>query len=164
MQSGRLLVNGNDFYCGNSSGSPCQFALKSQIPSAYTHPSEKQCNYSVDLSGYAKTSDLESLKTSVSSGKSIVATAVTGKGVSTAANSSFQTIASNIKNIPGMKTNASVEVKTNKGLLANTSAIVYEIKSFDGTSLICAAIVEHVQTGSGSRQNIEASTITFTLT
>nr|DAO30549.1 MAG TPA: hypothetical protein [Caudoviricetes sp.] len=159
-----MLVNGSDFYCGNSSGSPCQFALKNQIPSAYTHPSEKQCNYSVDLSGYAKTSDLESLKTSVSSGKSIVATAVTGKGVSTAANASFQTIASNIRNIPGMKTNASVEVKTNKGLLANTSAMVYKIKSFDGTSLICAAIVEHVHTGPSTYEDVEASTLTFALT
>ena len=47
-----MLVSGNDFYCGNSSGSPCQFALKNQIPSAYVHPSAKQCNYSVDLSNY----------------------------------------------------------------------------------------------------------------
>ena len=163
MQSGRLLVNGNDFYCGNSSGSPCQFALKSQIPSAYTHPSEKQCNYSVDLSGYAKSEDLESLKTSVSSGKSIVAAAVTDKGVSTAVNASFQTIASNIKNIPGMKTNASVEMKSNQSLLASTASTVYKIKSFDGTSLICAVIVENVHTGPSTYQDIEASTLTFTL-
>lgn len=94
-----MLVNGSDFYCGNSSGSPCQFALKSMIPSAYVHPSTKQCNYSVDLSGYAKTSDLNSLKTSVSSGKSLVAAAVTGKGVSTAADASFQTIANNVNAI-----------------------------------------------------------------
>nr|DAO30548.1 MAG TPA: hypothetical protein [Caudoviricetes sp.] len=99
MQSGRLLVNGNDFYCGNSSGSPCQFALKSQIPSQYVHPSTKQCNYSVDLSGYAKTSELNSLKTSVSEGKSLVAAAVTGKGVSTAADATFHTIADNIESI-----------------------------------------------------------------
>ncbi len=94
-----MLVNGNDFYCGNSSSSPCQLALKNQIPSAYVHPSTKQCNYSVDLSGYAKSSELNSLKTSVSSGKSLVASAVTGKGVSTAADASFQTIADNINAI-----------------------------------------------------------------
>lgn len=99
MQSGRLLVSGSDFYCGNSSGSLCQFALKSQIPSQYVHPSTKQCNYSVNLSGYAKSSELNSLKTSVSSGKSLVATAVTGKGVSTAADASFQTIANNINTL-----------------------------------------------------------------
>ena len=98
-----MLVNGSDFYCGNSAGSPCQFALKSMIPSAYVHPSTKQCNYSVDLSGYAKSSELNSLKSSVSSGKSIVASAVTGKGVSTAADASFQTIANNISNIETVK-------------------------------------------------------------
>lgn len=94
-----MLVNGSDFYCGNSSGSPCQFALKSQIPSQYVHPTSKQCNYSVDLSGYAKSSELNSLKTSVSEGKSLVAAAVTDKGVSTAADATFQTIAKNIKSI-----------------------------------------------------------------
>lgn len=41
-----MLVDGDDFYCGNGSGSPCQFALKSQIPSPYIHPTTKQCNYS----------------------------------------------------------------------------------------------------------------------
>ena len=106
-----MLVSGSDFYCGNGNNSPCQFALKSQIPSqyvhpsakqcnyAYTHPTTKQCNYSVDLSGYAKSSELNSLKTSVSEGKSLVAAAVTDKGVSTAADATFQTIAKNIKSI-----------------------------------------------------------------
>lgn len=55
-----MLVSGNDFYCGNASGSPCQFALKNQIPSAYVHPSTKQCNYSVDLSNYAQISQIPS--------------------------------------------------------------------------------------------------------
>lgn len=77
-------MNGNDFYCGNSSLNPLQLALKSQIP---------------DVSGFAKSTEVESLKTSVSSGKSIIASAVTGKGVSTAADASFQTIANNIKAI-----------------------------------------------------------------
>lgn len=49
-----MLVKDSDFYCGNSLGSPCQLALKNQIPSAYVHPSTKQCNYSVDLSGCAR--------------------------------------------------------------------------------------------------------------
>lgn len=94
-----MLVDGSDFYCGNSSGSPCQLALKNQIPSQYVHPSTKQCNYSVDLSGYAKTSELNSLKTSVSEGKSLVAAAVTGKGVSTAADATFQTMSDNINKL-----------------------------------------------------------------
>ena len=138
-----MLVNGSDFYCGNSSGSPCQFALKSQIPSqyvhptskqcnyAYTHPSTKQCNYSVDLSGYAKSSELNSLKSSVSSGKSLVASAVTGKGVSTAADASFQTIANNINAIPGMKTTARMGRRR-----VDSIDYVWSVVSFDGTNLV----------------------------
>ena len=47
MNSGRILVNGSSFYCGNSTSSLCQLALKSDIPSVtqYVHPSTKQCNY-----------------------------------------------------------------------------------------------------------------------
>ena len=47
MNSGRILVNGSSFYCGNSTSSPCQLALKSDIPNVtqYVHPSTKQCNY-----------------------------------------------------------------------------------------------------------------------
>ena len=45
------------------------------------------------------------LKTSVSEGKSLIATAVTGKGVQTAVDATFQTMASNISSIPtGYKT------------------------------------------------------------
>nr|DAO30530.1 MAG TPA: hypothetical protein [Caudoviricetes sp.] len=74
-----MLVSSNDFYCGNASGLPCQLALKNQIPSAYVHPSEKQCNYvyihpttkqcnySVDLSGYALNSAVENLKSQIES-------------------------------------------------------------------------------------------------
>ncbi len=94
-----MLVSGSDFYCGNSSGSLCQFALKSQVPSQYVHPSTKQCNYSVDTSQFATSSELNSLKTSVSNGKSLIASAITGKGVSTDAGASFQTMASNIASL-----------------------------------------------------------------
>ena len=146
-----MLVSGSDFYCGNSSGAPCQFALKSQVPSqyvhptskqcnyTYTHPSTKQCNYSVDLSGYAKSSDLNSLKTSVSSGKQLVASAVTGKGVQTAANASFQTIANNINAIPGAKTSASISSCGNWHGSNGSSPSLY---SFDGTTIrisLCGA-------------------------
>ena len=125
-----MLVDGSDFYCGNSSGSPCQLALKNQVPSQYVHPSTKQCNYSVDLSGYAKSSELNSLKSSVSEGKSLIASAVTDKGVNTAEDASFQTIASNIKNIPGMKTHARMG-SNNK----DTVGYDWEVESFDGTTL-----------------------------
>ena len=74
MNSGRILVNGSSFYCGNSTSNLCQFALKSDIPAAYVHPSEKQCNYvythpttkqctwNPDLSNYALKSDIASVK------------------------------------------------------------------------------------------------------
>ena len=45
-------------------------------------------------------SEINSLKTSVSSGKAAIASAVTGKGVQTAADASFQTMANNINAIP----------------------------------------------------------------
>ena len=80
-----MLVNGSDFYCGNSSLNPLQLALKSMIP---------------DVSGFATTSELNSLKSSVSNGKSLIASAITGKGVSTDAGASFQTMANNIGAIP----------------------------------------------------------------
>ena len=75
-----------------------------QIPQVtqYIHPAEKQCNYS-----YAHPSSIQcnaateinSLKTSVSNGKSAIASAITGKGVSTASNATFQTMANNINSI-----------------------------------------------------------------
>ena len=50
LNSGRLLVNGSDFYIGDSSNQRTQLARLDQVPSTYIHPSTKQCNYSVDLS------------------------------------------------------------------------------------------------------------------
>lgn len=44
--------------------------------------------------------EINSLKTSVSSGKAAIASAVTGKGVQTAADASFQTMANNINALP----------------------------------------------------------------
>ena len=47
LVSGRLLVNGNDFYVGNSSSQKVQIARADQIPQVtqYVHPTTKQCNY-----------------------------------------------------------------------------------------------------------------------
>ena len=39
MQSGKLLINGDDFYCGSSSNSLKQLALKSDIPNVTSIPS-----------------------------------------------------------------------------------------------------------------------------
>ncbi len=85
MQSGQLLVSGSDFYCGNSKLNPCQLALNSSV---------------------------ESLKTSVSEGKSLIAAAVTDKGVKTAADSTFQVIANNINDISKLPNGVTVERRT----------------------------------------------------
>ncbi len=116
-----MLVNGSDFYCGNSSSSPCQLALKSQIPSQYVHPTSKQCNYTVDLSGYAKTSELNSLKTSVSNGKSLIANAITGKGVTTSSSESFATMANNINSISSTDAIGAIYLQT----LSDTISLYY---------------------------------------
>lgn len=50
--------------------------------------------------GAPTTAEFNSLKTSVSEGKALIATAVTGKGVQTAADATFQTMATNIGSIP----------------------------------------------------------------
>ena len=51
------------------------------------------------VGSYATTAQLNELKTSVSNGKSAVASAITDKGVSTSATASFNTMANNIRNI-----------------------------------------------------------------
>ena len=72
LTSGRTLVNGSNFYIGNSSNSPIQLGLKSEIDSCFQ---------------------------SVSEGKSLIADAVTDKGVQTASDDTFQQMATNIGNI-----------------------------------------------------------------
>lgn len=52
--------------------------------------------------------DINSLKTSVSNGKSAVASAITDKGVSTSATASFETMATNIGKISSMKSETRV--------------------------------------------------------
>ena len=98
-------MNNNTFYCGSSSNLPCQLALKTDIPNVtpYVHPSTKQCNYSYTHPTTIQcnaASEINSLKSSVSSGKTQVANAIAGKGVSASQNDSFATLASKINQIP----------------------------------------------------------------
>ena len=51
------------------------------------------------VGSYATTAQLDELKTSVSNGKSLIASAITDKGVSTASNATFQTMSNNISSI-----------------------------------------------------------------
>ena len=53
-----MAVKGSNFYCGNGDCSPCQLALASQIPSAYVHPTAKQCSWTPEMDGYMKKRDL----------------------------------------------------------------------------------------------------------
>ena len=104
MNSGRILVNGSDIYIGGSSSEKIQIARVDQIPQVtqYVHPAEKQCNYVYTHPSEIQcnaASEINSLKSSVSNGKSAIASAITGKGVSTASDATFQTMANNINSI-----------------------------------------------------------------
>ena len=102
LNSGQILVSGSNFYCGSSTSGLCQLALKSDIPAAYTHPTTKQCNYFYTHPSTIQCSaatEINNLKSSVSSGKTQVANAITGKGVSASQNDSFATLASKITQI-----------------------------------------------------------------
>ena len=67
----------------------------------------------------AQQTEVESLKSSVSEGKSLIASAITDKGVSTSSTATFQTMATNIKNI---KTTTTIIQQVN-GILENTAGV-----------------------------------------
>ena len=69
---------------------PNRIDLTQDTNTVYTHPYDIQCN---------AINEINSLKSSVSNGKSAIASAITGKGVSTAADATFQTMANNIGSI-----------------------------------------------------------------
>lgn len=101
LNSGRTAVLGNDLYIGNSSNSPIQVARVDQIPATYVHPSSIQCSAATEIN---------SLKSSVSSGKASIASAITGKGISTSSSASFSTMASNIRNLQTASTSELIQV------------------------------------------------------
>ena len=70
-----------------------------ELGKPYVHPTTKQCNYTVDTSSFATITQLNELKTSVSNGKSLIASAITDKGISTAFDATFQLMADNIASI-----------------------------------------------------------------
>ena len=71
--------------------------LAGYAPASHTHTTANITGLDTKLSGYD--SEIASLKSSVSNGKSAVASAITDKGVSTSATASFNTMAANIKKI-----------------------------------------------------------------
>ena len=88
LGKGILLASNTKAFLGLNS--PIELAKKSDIPAQYVHPAAIQCNASTEI---------DSLKTSVSNGKSLIASAITDKGISTAATATFQTMANNIASI-----------------------------------------------------------------
>ena len=75
---------------------------------------------------------IDSLKTSVNEGKSIVAAAVTDKGVSTAADATFETIATNISSIATGYTSVS-SIDNNVNIGGGGFANVYSHSFTNGT-------------------------------
>lgn len=77
---------------------------------SHTHTTTNITGLDTKLSGYD--SEIANLKSSVSEGKSLIAAAVTDKGVQTAADATFQTIANNI---------AAITSKNNYVVIGSTS-------------------------------------------
>ena len=83
----------------------------------YTHPSTIQC---------AAATEIKNLKTSVSSGKTQIANAITGKGVATSSSASFATMASNISqlSVSTKITGTVIQTKENAGSEGTSSTTV----------------------------------------
>lgn len=77
--------------------------------------------------------EISSLKTSVSNGKSAVASAITDKGVSTSATASFNTMANNIRSIP-----VGIFPSGSKSITSNGS---YDISSFASVNVNVSGVV-----------------------
>ena len=93
------------------------------------------------VGSYATTAQLNEVKTSVSNGKSAVASAITDKGVSTSATASFNTMANNIRSINTMpsllgtwKFNDVLQFTTTEySNMFPTNSITYTFTTYDNT-------------------------------
>ena len=110
-----------------------------------------------DLSGYAKSTEVESLKTSVSEGKKLVAAAVTDKGVNTAADSTFQAIANNIGNILQIDTSDATATEND---IANGKSAYVDGKKLIGIAPMLAGStfteVKHLVNGGSYQLDVNA--------
>lgn len=99
----------------NKQEADAKFPTKTEISDSHYNKQESDTKYATkqsvtDLTSEVNTvktdaatinSTVESLKSSVSNGKGLVASAITDKGVSTSNDATFETMANNIKNISG---------------------------------------------------------------
>ena len=103
----------------------------------------------------AQQSDVDSLKSSVSEGKSLIASAITDKGVSTSSTATFQTMATNIGKIKGIQQVSGTVISTgNKATVTGsyiTSPIIpsnaqygtFTVKyKYDGGSYMMTVIID----------------------
>ena len=84
----QISVANSKVFCKLGNGAVRDLTLDTNT--VYTHPSAIQCDAS---------SEIESLKSSVSNGKTLIANAITGKGVATSSSDTFATMANNINQI-----------------------------------------------------------------
>ena len=90
LSPGKIQVGNSKVFAKLGNGTVRDLTLDTDTNTVYTHPYDIQCN---------AINEINSLKSSVSNGKSAIASAITGKGVSTAADATFQTMANNINQI-----------------------------------------------------------------
>ena len=89
----------------------------------------------------AEKTAVEELKKSVSDGKTLVANAITGKGVTTATDATYQTMATNISAI---KTSATLQSKT--ATLSTTAQTIKADSGYDGLSQVTVPAVSGTAT------------------
>ena len=87
--------------------------------------------------------EITSLKKSVSDGKTLVAEAITGKGVQTATDAEFQTMADNISEI---KTDPTLQEKTDTLNVNKKSVVLTPDSGFDGLSKATVSITTQEKT------------------
>lgn len=146
LNAGKLLVTPNKVYAGSN-------RIDLTKDTVYTHPAEKVCNYSYShpttIQCNAST-EISSLKSSVSEGKSLIAAAVTGKGVQTAADATFQTMANNIWGIPS--------INSVQQLILNNSSASTSYSYMGGTLSMLANPVVYDSRGRSGAFNVTAAT------
>ena len=121
---GKIIVCNNKVYAGKN-------RLDLTKDTVYNHPSSIQCNAS---------SEINSLKSSVSNGKNLIANAITGKGVATSSSDTFATMANNI---------SALQIKPNASGAYNTGDINGDITGVGNAVRFDAMnwIVVHVTNG-----------------